>query len=187
MGDHREGVAAGRDAGPTGKDTGLASKGIAQIPVWQASAPGMATGKILAIYIYPERGGLPLQVPEVQAVEGIGLQGDQRRTPKRAVTLLSREAWQQAMVQLDDDLPASARRANLLVSGMDLAETVGRRLRIGDVRLQVHGETKPCSLMDQRRDGLRAALEPDLRGGVHGAVLEGGIIRVDDAVTILDT
>ena len=74
------------------------------------------------------------------------------------------------------------RRANLLVAGVDLAGTIGRVLRIGDLRLEITGETKPCHQMDDAVDGLRAALEPDWRGGAHGVVLSDATVRMGDPV-----
>jgi hypothetical protein len=39
--------------------------------------------------------------------------------------------------------------------------------------------------MDQLHDGLRQALEPDCRGGVHGEVLKAGAIRVGASIAIV--
>jgi len=43
---------------------------------------------------------------------------------------------------------------------------------------------KPCHVMEETAPGLRAALTPAWRGGVHGRVLRAGAIRVGDAVEI---
>ena len=43
---------------------------------------------------------------------------------KRQVTVLSREAWDEVCAELGEQLPWTARRANLLVEGIDLADTV---------------------------------------------------------------
>jgi MOSC domain-containing protein YiiM len=73
----------------------------------------------------------------------------------------------------------------LLIGGLDLSATIGRTLSIGSTRIQVHGETKPCGLMDQQHAGLRQALVPDCRGGVYGQVLTGGTILVGDPVSLI--
>lgn len=37
--------------------------------------------------------------------------------------------------------------------------------------------------MDEAAPGLRSALVPDWRGGVFAQVIEGGVVRLGDAVT----
>lgn len=144
------------------------------------------TGQVLELHLYPVVRGPATTVTEAQAMPGVGLQGDQRRSEKRQVTVLSLESWQRALDEVGDELPACARRANVVVSGVDLPASVGRRLRIGEVELLIHGETKPCDQMDAARHGLREALIPELRGGVHGSIEVGGTVRVGDAVTLVE-
>jgi len=113
-----------------------------------------------------------------------GLDVENRKTGKREITLLSAESWAETCRALGTQLPWSLRRANLLIEGIDLFNTIGRTLSVGPVRIQVHGETKPCKIMDRQHPGLREALIPDGRGGVYGEVLVGGTIRVGDPVSV---
>ena len=112
-----------------------------------------------------------------------GVADDLRGKPSgRQVTVLAREAWEAACASLGAELPWTTRRANLLVEEIDLAGSAGRRLRVGGALLEVTAETDPCELMDDFYTGLRAALEPDWRGGVCCRVLEAGALRIGDAV-----
>ena len=81
-------------------------------------------------------------------------------------------------------MPWTARRANLLVRGVELPKAAGAVIAIGDVRLQVMLETDPCSRMEEQCPGLREALTPDWRGGVCCRVLTGGTVSAGDVVTI---
>lgn len=87
------------------------------------------------------------------------------------------------MAELSADVPAAARRANVMVSGVSLAGSRGRVIRLGAVRIRVRGETRPCELMDEAWPGLRQAMDPDWRGGVFGEVIEGGEAAIGDPVS----
>jgi MOSC domain-containing protein YiiM len=100
--------------------------------------------------------------------------------------VLAEEAWRAACDAAGAELPWTTRRANLLVRGLDLAETIGRRLAVADVVLEITEETDPCQRMEDAHAGLRAALEPDWRGGVRCRVLTPGRIRAGDAVRLVD-
>ncbi len=137
--------------------------------------------------MYPERRAPARECEEAIAVSGVGLAGDHRRNPSRAVTLLSVEAWEEAMGGMGADLPPRARRANLVVRGLDLGSLVGRRLRIGGAEMMVRGETVPCDLMELQAEGLREALSPRMRGGVFGPVERSGRIRRGDPIAVVET
>jgi len=114
-------------------------------------------------------------------VKGQGIQGNADQGGRRQVTLLSAEQWAKA---LGEDVPAHIRRANLLVSGVDLRETRDWIVKVGGVEMLVSGETKPCKLMDDIRPGLQEALRPDWGGGAYAQVLTDGEIRVGDEITL---
>ncbi len=117
-------------------------------------------------------------------VAGRGIDTENRKKGQREITLLSEESWSDVCHELGATIPWHARRANLLIGGIDLASAMGSVLQIGEVRIRIHGETKPCNIMETQHAGLRDALKPNQRGGVHGEVLVGGTLSVGDIVTI---
>jgi MOSC domain-containing protein YiiM len=125
----------------------------------------------------------PMDVQETAVlVEGRGLEGNANQGGKRQVTLLDADAWREAIAAMDADLDPAVRRANLLVRGLELAESRGRILVVDQCKLRVNGETRPCERMDEACLGLRKSLLPKWRGGAYAEVLEGGEIRVGDSV-----
>lgn len=118
--------------------------------------------------------------------EGQGLAGNADRGGKRQVTIISRETWERHMAALGTRLDPLYRRANLMVSGCDLVMTRDKVLRIGETRIAIRGETKPCNLMDETLPGLRAAMFDNWGGGAFGEVLTGGGISVGDDVSFDD-
>ena len=123
------------------------------------------------------------ELPQAAVTLAGGVADDFRGRPgRRQVTVLSLEDWQAACRDAGcPQLPWTARRANLLVTDVDLA--AAGVLRIGSVELEVTGETAPCERMDQAYPGLRAALAPRWRGGVTCRVRNPGTLVAGAAVT----
>ena len=141
------------------------------------------SGRLEAIWLKRERGGTMDAVAEVTAEVGGGLAGDANfgRT-RRQVTLIEKEVFDALKDEFGSLVDPALRRANLMVSGVRLADTRDRKLRIGDCLLQVRGETRPCTLMEDQLTGLRDALDPGWRGGVFCTVLSDARIQVGDEV-----
>lgn len=109
------------------------------------------------------------------------------RPGKRQVTVLSKLQWQQACHSIKADLPWTTRRANLLVDDLVFSSAdVGKHLQIGELRLEITGETDPCKKMEIAHIGLEAALRPDWRGGVTCRVLNDAMIHLGDEITLVN-
>lgn len=116
-----------------------------------------------------------------------GVEGDFRGAkPGHQIAIVFREDWEAACRDHGRDLPWTTRRANLFVEGVTGFKRVGARLAVGPVLLEVCGETEPCSRMDAASHGLRAALQPDWRGGVLCNVLTPGDIALGDRVEVVE-
>lgn len=139
-------------------------------------------GRLEAIWRKPARREPMERLAEARLVEGEGLAGNADIGGRRQVTVIAREAWRRAQEELGREVDPAARRANLLVTGVELAGSDGRLLAVGPCRIRVRGETTPCGRMDEAADGLQEALEPEWRGGVYGEVVAGGPLRVGDPV-----
>ena len=144
------------------------------------------SGRLEAIWL--KRGKLaPMdEVQSARIIEGRGLEGNANQGGKRQITVLSAELWNEVKREFGDDIDPRSRRANLMVSGVDLVESRDKTLQIGDLKIRIYGETRPCELMDRETEGLRSVLESNWRGGVFGEALNSGTIAIGDTVGWFD-
>lgn len=143
--------------------------------------------RVVGMAIRTRKNGPMREIEADEVVVDGGLVSDVPVSRNRGLTLLSSEQWSQVQRELDADLPWHTRRANVLVEGLPLADLLGRRVQLGAIELEIVDETHPCEMMDRLHQGLRAVLEPERRGGVHGRVLRGGRLQLGDPVSIVET
>ncbi len=142
----------------------------------------MNAGRLQAIWIKRCKRGPMDPAEAAELLVGRGIVGNADQGGKRQVTLIEQEIWEALMRQLGGSLSPSARRANLLLQGIRLAQSRGRALVVGPCRIRIYGETRPCERMDEALLGLREAMKPGWAGGVFGEVIEGGTIAVGNEV-----
>jgi MOSC domain-containing protein YiiM len=130
----------------------------------------------------------------VTALAGRGLAGDRYATgagtysddrPGRHLTLIASEAIDAANAWLDEPLRPGDARRNLVTAGVDLADLMGRRVRIGGAEVVVVRDCPPCTHLDAVL-GRRVLGALTGRGGVRADVVVGGVIRVGDHLEVLD-
>jgi len=137
-------------------------------------------GEIAAIWIKRFKRGPMDPVAEAQLVTGRGLAGNANQGGKRQVTLIDEARWREAQEEVGVEVPPTARRANVMLRGIDLEQSNHKLLRLGDCIIRIYGETRPCERMEEAQRGLRMALSPRWRGGAFGEIIEGGTIRIGD-------
>lgn len=158
-----------------------------RLAVLMATLP--RAGRLEWIGLRPAR-DVPMQeVAEAELSPTAGLLGDRYagRSGKRSVTLIQSEHLP-AIAALcgNTRLAPAILRRNLVVSGLALIALKNRCFRIGDVLLEGTGPCDPCSRME---DALGPGGYNAMRGhgGLTARVLEGGCIRVGDAVVVVAT
>lgn len=154
----------------------------------KALMKGMAQpGVIKWIGIRPEKRADLQVVKQVEVSEEEGLIGDhyQGKSHKRQVTLVQHEHLEAVASFLGkpDIAPELARR-NLVVSGINLLSFKDHFFHIGEeVVLQMTGLCHPCSRMEENfGSGGYNAMRG--HGGITARVVQGGVIRLGDAVRL---
>ena len=141
-------------------------------------------GEVVAIWIKRFKRGPMDPVLFAEAVAGRGLAGNANQGGKRQITILDEGRWREAQQEVGVDVPPTARRANVMLRGVELEQSRGKHLRLGSVLVRIYNETRPCEQMEEAQPGLRAALGTRWRGGVYGEIVEGGVIRVGDRAAL---
>jgi MOSC domain-containing protein YiiM len=147
---------------------------------------GPMSGELLGIAVR-SKSRAPMQecmLAELDSARGVC--GDSQGKGERPVTLMSAELWQDAQDELEEELPWTLRRANLLMSGLDFSTLQGCELVIGDCRLVVRDTTPPCPRMDEQVPGLTSALGHG-RCGLWATVESPGQIQVGDTIQVTGT
>jgi MOSC domain-containing protein YiiM len=146
------------------------------------------SGRVQWIGLRPKRDVPMLEVNEVNAISGKGLQGDRYASGsgKRGITLIQAEHLPviAALSGHEKIAPAILRR-NMVVSGIPLIALIGKKFRIGDAIFEGTDACDPCERME-------AALGPGAynamvgHGGLCARILQGGKISIGDSLVAID-
>lgn len=140
---------------------------------------------VVSIHRVGKRNAPALALDTATFIADRGLEGDWRSRKGRArqITVIEEEALQHTAAALGRaPIDDGASRRQVVVRGIDLNATVGKRLRIGSLLVQVDELCDPCRNME-RTIGRGAQAAMGNRGGICGRVLEGGVVRPGDAVS----
>ena len=142
-------------------------------------------GKVVGIAIHDKKGPMVVfAAAKVTFEQGVGDDYLGALRNERQVSVMTLESWEAACTELNRRLHWSTRRANILIEGVDLENSKGMLLKIGNFFLEITGELKPGNRMDEQILGLKKALSPHWRGGVSCKVLSEGIVKEGDPVVL---
>ena len=135
-------------------------------------------GRLEQIWIKRAHRGVMDPASDGRLEAGKGLVGSANYGGRRQVTIIDAERWAELEALLGATIDPALRRANLLVSGIDLVESRDRVLLVGPCRLLIGGETRPCERMEEAHPGLQEAMKSRWGGGAWALVEQGGEIHV---------
>lgn len=146
-------------------------------------------GRVVGIFVCPEKGDPMRELGEVHAVEGTGLQGDRyclgvgsfssASGGNRQVTLISARWFPESGFTYADS------RRNLIVSPeVELMYLIGREFQVGDAWFKGEKYCEPCERPDKLADKERGAFKRAFfdRAGIVATVTAGGRICLNSRV-----
>ena len=142
--------------------------------------------EVLHIHTAPHKGAAMESRPEVRALAGRGLEGDRKLdgNEARQVTIVTTAELADAATELGHEIEPGSTRRNITVSDIRLPREPGRRIRLGEVTVEITRDCSPCEVREERvGPGARDALQ--VRAGVTGRLLGVGVIRVGDPVELV--
>jgi MOSC domain-containing protein YiiM len=139
-------------------------------------------------------GGVPKLPVAAATISAAGVEGDRQRDlrnhggPDRAVSVFATEVIA-ALTAEGHPIRPGTTGENLTISGLPWSEVVpGSELTVGPVRLLVTRYVTPCRNIEASFvDGEFVRISEKLHPGfsrVYARVLEGGVVRVGDAVRL---
>jgi len=148
-------------------------------------------GKIVAIYVAPERAKAMELRESVLAVPGKGIQGDHRFDPTgtlsakkgaaREISFIEVEAVEAVFRDYQIQLGADETRRNVVTRGIALNHLIGKEFTAGALRFKGLEMCEPCRhLESMTRKGVKEALIH--RGGIRCQILTEGELRVGDVI-----
>jgi MOSC domain-containing protein YiiM len=149
------------------------------------------SGLVEAIFVAPEAGAAMLELDEVRAIAGHGLDGDRYAAGQgtfsvtgsrgNELTLIAGEVLDSLQLPDGRALSGAEARRNVVTRGLDLNALVGRRFRIGEVEVIGRRRCEPCAHLQRlTRPGVLRALVH--RGGLRADLLNTGTLRVGDPI-----
>jgi hypothetical protein len=153
---------------------------------------GRDMARVMRIFVCPQKGMPMCAVDAINAIAGVGLEGDRyalktgtysagHRPIPRHVTIFSAGKLLEANIELAQPFLPEETRRNIMVEGdIDLPALVGREFAIGGVRMRGVEDCAPCALPSKMVSKPGFARAFNGRGGIRAEILSSGFIAVGD-------
>lgn len=157
-------------------------------PLARLMAGPIRPGRVTWIGVRPARKAPLVALDRAEITRETGLVGDHysgRPGGKRQVTLIQAEDLAAIAGYLGRDVTPGDLRRNLVVAGINLRALKDRRFQVGEAVLEATDDCHSCSRMETLLGpgGYNAVRG---HGGITARVVNGGLVRMGDAVTALE-
>ena len=143
----------------------------------------MTSGSVLEIWVAPTTAAPMRRLHSVQALYGLGLEGDRYAAGlgtwadwpdlEKQVTFIDSDDVAAVAAETGGSLSPGDTRRNLVTAGVRLPDLVGRWFTVGEALLFGMKRCPPCTHLE-RLTGVRLVKAMVHRGGINAAVFAGG-------------
>ena len=154
----------------------------------------MKLGKVLSIQITSNANDKLSNMEQVQAVAGMGLEGDRyhkrigtyskKHDESREATFIEAEALEALAADYHIELNGPESRRNITTRGVALNHLVGRKFKAGQAIFRGIRLCEPCGHLEEV-SGKPVQKGLIHRGGLRAQIVESGLVRVGDEIESL--
>ena len=129
------------------------------------------------------------EVERIELLSGKGVVGDrhfdENNDVRNQVTLIESENIDYYNNKFKTDYSYIDFRRNVVTKGIQLNNLVGKKLLIGNVKVQGHDLCRPCKHLEETLKGKDVIKEFLRRGGLRCEILNSGIITIGDEIKVI--
>ena len=130
------------------------------------------------------------EVKTIEVIKNQGIVGDRHfrefNDPFSQLTLIESENIDYYNLKYKLDIPYIDFRRNIVTEGIELNELVGKKILIGDVRVEGIDLCRPCRHLNEILNQNNILKEFLRRGGLRCQILNSSKINLGDQIKILD-
>tara|TARA_Y100000022_G_scaffold174173_1_gene162095 strand:+ start:386 stop:832 length:447 start_codon:yes stop_codon:yes gene_type:complete len=130
------------------------------------------------------------ELESIDVVANKGIVGDRHfkdfNDPYCQLSLIESENIDYYNIKYGLNIPYIDFRRNIVTSGIQLNELVGKKLKIGDVELEGVDLCRPCKHLTEMLGEANILKEFLRRGGLRCQILSSSKIKIGDKIQILD-
>ena len=140
--------------------------------------------KIKALARYRKKGGPEEPLQQARLLAGLGMESNFHQGGDRQLCLLTAEIRDWMSLQTQEGICFARLKENILIEGMPSTSLLpGVKICMGEAVLQISEARKRCHTgCSLRAQGMQCRLP---ESAVFAVVLQGGIVRAGDSVSIL--
>ena len=130
------------------------------------------------------------EVNSIEVMANKGIIGDRHfhdfNNPYNQLSLIESENIDEYNIKFELDIPYVNFRRNIVTKGIKLNDLIGKKLKIGNVELEVIDLCRPCRHLTEMLDQKNILKEFLRKGGIRCQILSSFKIYVGDKIEIIN-